>query len=233
VADSIPFDEKAAELMLLGRLAPAWMHEVNNRLGGLNAILRDVLYTLDELSLPQEVSRRLGDQIGRAVDLSESAMKSLHLVQSLSRSDRSERAILAELLLRDTVKLLDPIARRTNCHIEVESTGSRRMVRIQERKYQQIIANILIFVMRHAALSDQPTRILISVPDADTVLITFEAPAPGELVSSASDYKSANGLRDPDKMELWMALKLIEQLGGSIHRTERDAKTVVAIKLSA
>lgn len=226
-----PFNREILRLATAGALAAGWLHELRNPLAGLNAILRNVLLDLDNLDLPQENKRRLENQIGRAVDWSESAMRLVHQFGYLF-SDRPPQEIMITELVEDVLSLLDAVARRNLCVLEVESSDVQQPVRIQRVGLEQVLLNILLFAMEHIASPDKPAKIVLTVQDAHTILITSDDPAFAQAALCALEYEPREELLGLGEIGLFVALAVVEDLGGSITLTEHGSKIAIAVQIA-
>ena len=159
----------------LGQIGSTWAQKLSNQLSDLNVILRNLLPSLGEIDLSQGRGRDIKSSIGLALDRSEVLSAALEIVQQLLQVDSPGKVVVAELL-QDALSLMAPIKFSSYTEFEIESTNVQQSIRTQKQKLLQIVLNILLFTMRQVSSHDKPAKIVLSVQDASTILVTSGNP---------------------------------------------------------
>jgi signal transduction histidine kinase len=150
------------KLQLAGQLASGLSHEVNNKVTGLDAQLRNLQADCRRFERQGYQPEGFGD-IQQALNQFSSTFDDLkHTVQLFQRLVRfeEERAASINEVLQETIFLLKPLAGQQSVRIETELSHDLPSITGNITQLQQIFLNLTLNAIQHMALKPSRGRTL-------------------------------------------------------------------------
>jgi len=142
--------------LLSGHLTAGFSHEVYNKMSGLEIQLRNLQADCERLrsacSPPVETCdlAELGRAVDQVLDVALNLKDTVGLFRELLQAEQEEEVDVNEVVTR-TVRLLRPVARRNQVHIETHLAPDLPAIYGSAIRLQQVFANLMLNAVQHTA----------------------------------------------------------------------------------
>lgn len=201
------------KLAAMGELAAGVAHEVNNPLAGIRNSFALIKSSLDESHEYYELLELVDTEIERISSI-------IHQMYQLYRRDPiAAKQLIIERVLEDVVCLLEPIARRHQVSLQINSPAQATSATLSEGELKQVLFNLI----RNAIQASKPDQEVTVVTESDEDQVQLKIIDHGSGIADDvlphifEPFFSTKGqLREGLGLGLSVTRNLVESIGGKI-----------------